>query len=206
MPLIMSAKGKRFMGMGAMGQSFASRATDITVAAATTATEVSRETYTSWLSGRPLAPPRNKRKTTSGEFPTLIKWNADGDGMVRFDFETLDEEAWYWKMQEIGTGKTAKILFPEGEITTRSQKNREFKPGLFWGDAGGIPAEFPGLQQLYPYTMAPPGAIIRGWANPENHPRIKREIKAKHFVRDGGKAGFAQFRDELRTEFRASFL
>lgn len=204
MPFLVSPRGKKFLQLPSAAAAFGVAARNSATSAAEVATQTSRATFADWLVGRPLVPERRGRKTTGGDFEMLIAWEADQFGMIRFDQQAMDERAWYWIIQEIGTGKSAHILSPGGgEIAIPSQKGRALPRGFYWGNEAGHPADGPGLHNLYPYEV---GAAYGGYANTlddnGNPVRMKREIRGKHFVRDGGKAGFTQLRQELRVEFR----
>lgn len=225
MPFIMSPKGRRFLRLSSFVEEMAASARTIETRAAKVATEESRLIFNRWHSGRPIAPSRKGRKSTEGRFASLIEWQADAYGMIRLDRETLQEAAPYWIIQEIGTGQSALSLYPEEEFAVPSQIGRQLPMGFYWGNAGGtnptgnvsmsrrnIPAPFAspgrrmhpggaivGQQQLYPAYMAPPGELIlaRG--------RIRREIKGKHFIRDGGIAGYDLLRERLLADFGKTF-
>lgn len=205
MPFVMSPKGRTFMGMASAASAFGVAARELTADAAETATTYSRAQYADQLIGRPLVPAHASRATTMGRFEQLIKWTDNGQGIVEFDRATLDEEAWYWIVLEIGTGRNAGIWDLTGfdEVSIPSQRGRELPRGFYWGNEGGSPASAPGLHNLFPYAK---GASYTGYASilgPDGMPmRIKREIRGKHFVQEGGLLGLERLTEGLRMGFQ----
>lgn len=211
MPLVMSAKAQRFMKMGTRANQFRSHVATYEAEAAKAATRESRTIYARWHSGRPLAPPRNGRPTTGGQFGNLLLWERNGKGLIEFDLAALRSRAPYALIQEIGTGQSASILNgpKAGALSVPSQKGRRISPHLMWADAAGnvtrpmtaknrtaaIQAGAIGMQQLF---ERPPGQFGRAG-------RIRREIKGKHFIRDGGAVGYELLRERLLSDFRTTF-
>lgn len=205
MPFHVSERGNAFLNVGESARRFLDKVEEAESEAASVATQRSRMQYDSWVSGRPFAPARRKRPTTNGGMGAMLHWQVGSDGMVVFDRDTLDNEAPYWVIQEIGTGQSARILNPEGEVRVKSQVGRELPKGLFyWGVAGGEPAQWGGLHQLFPVSSAPSDPLLSPYA--EVSGRIRREIKGKHFVQKGGIAGYDVFRDSLLAAFNGAFV
>jgi hypothetical protein len=212
MPLVMSAKAKRFMQMGSRANQFAARVVQYEQDAAKEATAESRQIYARWHSGRPIAPPRNGRPTTMGQFGDLLLWERAGNGLIEFDLAGLKSRAPYALIQEIGTNQSASILNGPmaGSLSVRSQRGRHISAHLMWADAQGGTASRPmtgknrsaaqatgsiGMQQLF---ERPKGSYGRAGL-------IRREIKGKHFIRDGGIAGYDLLRDRLVSDFNKTF-
>lgn len=227
MPLLVSARGKRFMALPQRSRGFSSRSREHAGAAAKAATAESRLMYSRWHSGRPLAPPRRGRPTTDGQFANYLQWQANSYGLVNFELAALAARAPYWVIQEIGSGRTARILNPPGGVAVRSQIGRKLPYGFYWADAAGgaptaptgptkrdIPSPFasPGRR-----VLAPPGGLIgqqqlfaaptTGWRGSRGSSpgRIRREIKGKHFIQAGGREGFAVLSEQLLADFNKTF-
>jgi hypothetical protein len=209
----MSAKGRRFMAMTAPGgliSQFQTASTRREVEGAKFATDTSRSVFQSRLSGRPLAPPRAGRPTTLGAFPTLLHWIADHrNNAVKFDVMAIKSQAPYYLIQEIGTGRSAAILNTAngsvGSLTIPSQRGRLIRNiNLYWaGGPGGQPSppgRGTGLEQLYLATDLKMGKFSR-----TRRMRIRREIKGKHFLRDGGIEGFRVLSTGLQADARRIF-
>jgi hypothetical protein len=164
--------------------------------AAAEATTASKTAFESHLNerGRPHAPVRRGRPTTLGQFGSDIVWES-AEGNVTLDMRRLPR---YALIQEIGTGESARILNPPGEVTVRSQVGRSISGTLAWssGPGGDVKSGKRGASgdQLY-------------YASDLNHSgrwrrkmKIRREIVGKHFIRDGGRAGFVKLRAGLIEE------
>ncbi|HET6914973.1 MAG TPA: hypothetical protein VFH56_02675 [Acidimicrobiales bacterium] len=210
MPFVVSARGNRFLKMATAANQFANRVATYEGEAATEATAESKVIYQRWHSGRPLAPARKGRPTTGGTFADLLLWQRTGSGMVEFDLAGLESRAPYAIIQEIGTGQSATVLGGGGSYSVSSQVGRRISPHLYWADSAGGAASRPltarnraaqrssgaiGMQQLF---ERPPGQFGRAG-------RIRREIKGKHFIRDGGLAGYDLLRDRLEVDFKKTF-
>lgn len=154
---------------------------------------------------RPLAPARANRYHGLKE---AIRWGRTRDGGVAIDKNQLDQKFKPWLVQEIGTGQRAVQHVggkpnPQGRPakgatyikTVKSQRGRRISTGLVFATKGG--------------TYSPPGAsrgqqlILRSQARgvPSFQSRrdipaivISREIKGQHFVRDGAREGFREYR------------
>lgn len=207
MPFFVSPKAKKFLEMPSAARAFGIKAVDLTVDAAHQATTTSRATYAENLTQRPHAPARASRFTTRGRLEEMIAWEAKG-GLVSFDRNALDTEAWYWIILEVGSGESAVVhtLAGNEDIAIPSQIGRELPRGYYWGNADGSPAQYGGLHNLFPYAE---GASYHGYASTANEYGeqlvIHREIHPKHFVRDGGIAGLDFLREGLTAEFRRLF-
>lgn len=215
MPMVMSPRGNRFMNMPALARGFADRVEKYEDEAATRATEMSRRMSRRFSSGRPLAPARPGRPTTDGAFANYLKWQRGANGLIEFDLPALEAVAPYWLILEIGTGKSSN----HGSV--KSQKGRRISQSLYWADGpGAMPSRAMSgkkrlqaqqasggvtrlNQQLYPVADITNAAYI-----PHAQGRtglIRREIKGKHYIQDGGLAGFTFLRDEMMADFRRTF-
>jgi hypothetical protein len=189
-------------------------------AAARAATRKSRAMFTSGLSGRPLAPPRAGRPTTSGQFVSYINWTvaraAKGSvsTTVQFDLHKLDAAAPYWLIQEIGTGNTANITsgvagrqvryggHVQSQVGRKISKYLMFAPGpgqrptrsggLTKGKHGSSGGT--GTDQLYTASALDMSQTFHNSAH-----RIKREIRGKHYIQIGGAEGFRYFKSNVVT-------
>jgi hypothetical protein len=210
--LQMSARGRRFMAMtapnGLIAQ-FLTAATKRETQAAKVATDESRSVFQNSpnRSRRPLAPPRKGRPTTAGAFPTLLHWLPDHqNNRIKFDVAAIRSAAPYYLIQEIGTNRTATILNPPGSITVPSQAGRLIKSiSLYWAPGPGGQPSSPsrrggGLEQLYLATDLKMGQFSR-----TRRMRIRREIKGKHYLRDGGIQGFRTLSTGLQADARRIF-
>lgn len=221
MPFLVSPKGKRFLDLPSNAARFIGRVPEYETEAAQEATEASRATFTRWLGNRPLAAPRAGRATTEGQFANYLKWQRDAYGTINFDILTLEEHApEYWAVQEIGSGQTARILSQGGSgIDIPSQIGRKLPSFLYWGDAEGAvpfrpmtmskrrdeiarhaPMQFD--QQLYPVDSLPDELRYRAMGRKG---KIRREDKGKHFIRDGGEAGWEILHDQLLADANRTF-
>lgn len=162
--------------------------------AALHATMTSRARFASRLSGRPVTDPRPGRPTTQGAFANYINWTPDGRGGVKADTASLQAAAPYWLVQEVGTerGRSAKALRagPNGpEVAfvagVPRQAGRIIPSGLTWSGNTGNDQIMPGP-----------------WRQPIT---IRREIKGKHYLRTGGKQGFARYERKLEDAFFSAF-
>lgn len=211
MPLVMSPRAKRFMNMPALATGFAQRVEKYEQGAADAATQMSRDMSRRFSSNRPLAPARPGRPTTGGTFANFLQWQRGANGMIEFDLATLESAAPYWLILEIGTGQSAQILNPSGTASVQSQRGRHIPWGLYWGDGPGAGptrrmsgkkrlASGVGAQQLYVVSSLPKGAQRPGSAG-----IIRREIKGKHYIQDGGRTGFTLLRDQIVADAQRTF-
>jgi hypothetical protein len=198
----LSPKAKRFMNMPAMVAQFTATIPAAEQNAADKATAISRQVFTAGLSPRPVVPARAGRPTTGGAFANEIIWQPTGGDGIAVDYARLPR---YALIQEIGTGQNANITNPPGGVQVRSQVGRYISANLVWSGGGG--AQRPtsgrrGLDQL----------VWRAQVNSEQlqnvrarRIRIRREIKGKHYLRDGGAAGFSALSSELRRNAKRIF-
>lgn len=180
--------------------------------AAALATQVTRQSF---RYVRPVAPPRSGRSSTGGNFKSHLRWGANkrATGGVAFDVVGVDKAAPHWIIQEIGTGKSAKIADPlrsaSGAVSnvriTRSvpsQRGRRIRGLVFaTGPTGSYTP--PGAargQQLYLRSQ------VKGVPANNHTIRIRREIKGQHMVRRGGQAGFRQYQQQVMTAARRNFV
>ena len=206
-----SQKAKTFLNMSVKAQEF-NRAADFREAqAAKIATDVSRFTFDSKLSGRALAPPRVGRATTGGQFASDLLWTkAPGskDISISFDQTKIEAAAPYWFIQEIGTGQTANVLGTAVRLivgpSVPTQVGRRISGALVWANGAGGQAVSPqtgvGTDQLYPRGDVNGGFVVKGRTG-----TIRREIKGKHFIRDGGAQGFRALDSGLRADVKRIF-
>lgn len=108
----------------------------------------------------------------------------------------------YWLIQEIGTGMSAKVAAgglgglrggqgrsgprAAGNVRVRSQVGRRIPSGLVWS------GNRVGQDQIVPGPAEAP--IV-----------IRREIRGKHYLRTGGRAGFRLYEREMDDAFRRAF-
>jgi hypothetical protein len=202
-----SARARRFLAWGAPGgpiSQFRTAATNRENQAAKAATDLSRTTFQSRLSGRPLAPPRAGRPTTSGTFASNLVWNPDhANNTIMFDTQQIRSRAPYFLIQEVGTGQSARILNPPGTLTVPSQRGRLIAGNLQWapgpGAAPAPPGRGGGLEQLYLLTD------LNNATRRTRRMRIRREIRGKHYLRDGGIEGFRLLSEGLKADAQRIF-
>jgi hypothetical protein len=192
---------------GALVAQFSSHARASLDEAATRATATSREVFDHELKRRESAAPRVGRPTTGGAFSGYLQWaprTTSKGSVVSFDYERIDSKAPYWIIQEVGTGRSFKVL---GTTTNgfagniRTQRGRGLPFGLQWGVGGAYvsPGSFDGAQLQPVSTLRVPAHT------PLKRMRIRQEIEGKHFVRLGGQEGFRFYEASLRSEFRRIF-
>jgi hypothetical protein len=171
------------------------------------AAEATRVTKGAFRHTRPVPPARAGRDSTGGHLTDFLRWGVtnNAEGGVVFDVKGADSKAPHWIIQEVGTGRSAKISDPvrsKGVATVSvrsipSQKGRRIRGLVFASGPGGTYSP-PGArrgEQLYPINTirgVPPGRTIR----------IRREIKGQHMVRKGGQAGFRLYRQQVATAAR----
>jgi hypothetical protein len=203
-----SSRARRFLAWGAPGgplSQFRTAAANREVQAANAATDLSRSTFQSRLSGRPLAPPRTGRPTTLGSFASDLLWEPDHrNNSIVFDSQRIRARAPYYLIQEIGTGQVARVLNPPGTLTIPSQRGRLIKNGLLqWASGPGAAASPPGrgggLEQLYLVTD------LNNATHRTRRMRIRREIRGKHYLRDGGIEGFRVLSEGLKADAQRIF-
>jgi len=183
-------------------------------AAAKTATKTSAATF---KAKRPVnSPKRPGRRFADGKLARHVKWSASPSGsMVELNVKTLDRQAPHWIIQEIGTNQRATLKMggsknPQGRSksgssyvkTIRSQKGRRISAGLAFGSRPSgkytPPTRKISNQQLYPRKNLKGGGPFRPIF-------IRKEIEGQHFVRDGAKTGFQEYRTSVRAAARAAF-
>lgn len=196
---------------------FVNKAEDGAQQAARVATTTSRSVFNSKVLGRPDVPDRPKRKSTHGRFADYIEWVAhrvNGEIVVDVDLARLDSATsmvdstypGYWLIQEIGTGKAAYIGGHgpwERRVTVKSQMGRAIPFGLVWGDASGIFQQASAARYGQDQLVA--AAAATQFPNRHSAGVIGREIEGKHFLRDGGLAGFTQFRANALAAAKQAF-
>jgi hypothetical protein len=202
-----SQKAKKFLNIAQAAHEFIQAANQRENDAIKIATDVSRSTFKSHLSGRPLVPQRPGRRTTSGAFASYIQWQRAPqarDISISLDSKLLKSVGPYAFINEIGTGKTAVILNPPGSISIPSQVGRNLPRGLVWAThAGGTasgPATGVGHENLFLRSDINGGFVAKGRVG-----RIRREIKGKHFIQQGGVQGFRALDVGLRADAKRIF-
>lgn len=196
--------GKPFQ---AFNQPFVNAAAIAGQTAAKKATDVSRATFNSRLSGRPLAPARQGRPTTSGKFAQFINWDyKSAKDSIELDLGYLSTAAPYWAIQEIGTNHSARIIASPsgpGQVSVRSQRGRKISSALVWASGPGgraTPAtRGNGQEQLFLRSQVLASNVKL------RRMRINREIKAKHYLRDGAKSAFNLYRKDMTKAFRQAY-
>jgi hypothetical protein len=182
-------------------------------AGAAKADEVSRSGF---RYRRPSAPPRAGRSSTQGKMTEHVDWKVER-GAVRLDVKKLDRAAPHWIIQEIGTGQRATITNMGEQLgqgrptraaaaqyvrTVKSQKGRKISASLAFGTSPGgqfVPAGAGRGQQLY---------RRRDLTGSPFRPRritIRNEIHGQHFVRDGARAGYREYRRTMLGAARRTF-
>ena len=169
---------------------------------------------------RPLAPPRSNRYHGLRD---AIEWQPNSFG-VGVDMAKLDADFPPWLVQEIGTGERA-IQYeatPQGAKnpvgrpqkgatyvkTVRSQVGRPISGNLVWATAGGQYTPPIGArtvnQQLFLRSKVK-GAPVRYNTQTKRYEAriiITREIEGQHFLREGGRAGFREYRTSVLSAAR----
>jgi len=187
--------------------------------AAAVATSATQAAWTSQLSNRPTDRRSDPgRPTTQGKGVSLLTWSAR-DGAVRFNWQVASNVMPYLIIQEVGTGRAASIQDPAAgtsgfNVPTKtgvvqryaipSQRGRFISPRLLWSDRmGGSPmrrANGPNQNaQLYPASMLDPTEVANFRSSRK---RIRREIRGKHAIREGGIQGFRTYDGLIAIEWQ----
>lgn len=164
---------------------------------------------------RPIAPPRAGRHGT-GQMAKAAKWRPTKTGQVQFNYLGMNKDQPHWIIQEIGTNARARVRsggrpLPKGRPrkdatyvrTVKSQKGRIIRGHLVWARGGRYIPPITGRvgnDQLFLRQTVQGVPHVRGRNLPNI--RIQREIKGQHFVREGGRAGFREFRGSVLTAAR----
>lgn len=166
---------------------------------------------------RPPAPPRAGRASPPGALGKAITWKVDpvDKNFVVLDVPALDSQVRWWRVQEIGTGKSATIRRggqpnPRGQVAkgaqyrvqVKSQKGRVLPGHLVFVSRAGNAQRFSDRskrQALVPRAIAKNESRI-----PVRTRRIRNEIEGKHFIRDGARDGFRDYRKEVLAAARAT--
>lgn len=165
---------------------------------------------------RPVAPPRLGRDQDHIE--DVLKWRVR-DGKVVLNGTDLNSRSKHWLIQEIGTNRSVTIYQGPTKQLVRSiptQRGRRISSGLVFATGPGGKYAAPGgsrNQQLYLRSKVKGAPIVqrhvrRGddiGSRRGNTIRIRKEIPGQHFVRDGGKAGFLQYRKSVLAAARSQF-
>lgn len=214
----------------------ATRLKQLQAAADKAATKAAREansvSKTKAKAIRPPAPPRPGRVQTPGALARAINWQVIG-GDVVLDRKRLDNVVPWWVVQEIGTGQKASAKYgqnpelgnrsrgrpkkseinnPGGRhFSVRSQRGRRIPGSLAFGTGPGGKFEFPSgrrNQQLYLLSSLKgvPFSPLKNKATAVNAMYIKREIEGKHFIRDGAREGYRDYRNDVVAAARATLV
>lgn len=180
--------------------------------ASSTATAVTQATWKSKLSGRPVDRPGGpKRPTSKGSGVNNLTWEPAPDGGFRFGWDAANAAMPYLIIQEAGTGRSAVVRdpvynTPSRKYTIPSQRGRFISPRLLWSDklggqpVGGGAAIGPKQNgQLYPASMLDETAV-RNFRS--SRKRIRREIRGKHAIQEGGEKGFLQYEGLIGIEWQ----
>jgi hypothetical protein len=161
--------------------------------------------------------PRPYRTSPPGALAKNIDWKVDptDSAFVQLDTQRLDSVVRWWKVQEIGTGKSAVIRkggkpnpqgrVPKGanyKIQIKSQKGRIIPGTLVFVARNGNAQRFSDRskrQALVERTHAKNATRF-----PINPVRIRNEIEGKHFIRDGAREGFRDYRNDVIAAARAT--
>lgn len=188
-------------------------------AAARRATAVSRQQFTSQLSGRPPAPPRRGRPTTRGKFAQHVVWEPTATG-VEFDINKMQTAAPYWLIQEVGTGQRAVMKRggaknPRGRptkgaahsVSIPSQIGRPLPLRyLGWADRPGGRYTPPSRRRDQQLQVLRRLKGERPMFASEQHATIGREIRAKRFVAKGAEEGFRQYKEDVLAVARRTLV
>ena len=154
-----------------------------------------------------------------------MEWQPNGFG-VALNIQKLNTDFPPWLVQEIGTnqraiqgeasatGNATPVGRPAKNATyvktVRSQVGRPIKGFLVWATRGGqyTPPGAATGQQLYLRSQVK-GAPVRFDTSTNRYAaniKIGKEIEGQHFLRDGGQAGFREYRSSVlaaaRTQMR----
>lgn len=194
----MSGRAKKWTS-GQLAAEFSKAVRQREAEAAREATAVSRSVFTSKLSARPLVGPRMGRPTTGGNFAQDIEWKPAGNGTVEVNVRKLPR---YWLINEIGTGQSANIANPQMSVIVPTQVGRFIRNSLVFANGGvafAPSAARRGMDQLmYATDVSLNGVRPR-------RIRIRKEIKGKHYLRDGGAQGFGMFQKKIMSDARRIF-
>lgn len=164
---------------------------------------------------RPLAPPRNGR-SGRGQMAKSAKWRPTKTGRVQFNYLGMNQDHPHWIIQEIGTGQRATVRSggesrgrgrPRKDATyvrtVKSQKGRPISGGLVWARGGKYIPPITGRvgnDQLMLRSQVTGVPFVRNRQLPKIV--IRREIQGQHFVRQGGQAGFREYRGSVLAAAR----
>jgi hypothetical protein len=194
------------------------------VTGAQTATQVSRSKI---KRVRELSPPRQNRYHGLKD---AVKWQppSNSETAVALNLAHLNKNFPPWLVQEIGTGQRAvqraggrpnPIGRPSASArqirTVKSQKGRRISNAFVFASGGKYSAPRRGVNTdaLVPRNLLPipavTGAPLRFDPSTRRAAagiRISKEIEGQHFVRDGAKEGFREYRRTIlaaaRTQLR----
>lgn len=164
-------------------------------------------------------PPRPFRQVPSGTLAKTIQWKIDplDKSFVALDVASLDAKVRWWRVQEVGTGKTALMKRggkpnPRGNaakgnnyrVRIKSQRGRVIPASLVFVSRNGIAQPFSDRskrQALVPYASAkqPKGRTVVA-----KNVTIRNEIEGKHFIREGAREGFRDYKNDVLAAARAT--
>jgi hypothetical protein len=188
---------------------------DVLAAGRSAASDATKTSQAGFVYKRPAnAARRRGRETTGGRFPQKVQWSAVDD-QVELNVAELNKDVPYWIIQEIGTGQRANIRTggqsnPRGRpkknsqnvVTVKSQLGRRISSQLAFGTSPRGRYSAPGAasgEQIY---------LRRQLKNVPLNPRaiiIHEEIEGQHFVREGAREGFRQYRPSVLAAARRAF-
>lgn len=162
-------------------------------------------------------PPRPFRTSPPGALAKNVDWKIDSNdkAFVELDVQRLNTNVPWWKVQEIGTGKNAtmrkggkpnpKGQVPKGadfKVQVKSQRGRVIPGSLVFISRSGNAVPFSDRskkQALVQRTLAKKANLF-----PTNPVVIRNEIEGKHFIRDGAKEGFRDYKNDVLAAARAT--
>lgn len=157
------------------------------------------------------------RTSGPGALGKSIDWKiaANDKSFVELDINRLDSNVPWWRVQEVGTGKSAVMRRggkpnPQGQvpkgadfkIQIKSQKGRIIPGSLVFVSRNGNaqkPSDRSRRQALVQRTQAKNAAFI-----PTNPLVIRNEIEGKHFIRNGAREGFRDYKNDVLAAARAT--
>lgn len=166
---------------------------------------------------RPPAPPRAGRTSPPGALAKAIDWHIDptDDAFIVLNQAAMDSTVKWWRVQEIGTGKSATVRKggqpnPRGQVPkaatfrvqVKSQRGRLLPGHLVFASRAGNAQRFSDRskrQALVPRSVAKNSVNV-----PVRLRTIKNEIEGKHFIRDGAREGFRDYRSDVIAAARAT--
>lgn len=191
--------------------------TQVETAARKAATEADQVSKRKAKGIRAPQAPRPYRTSAPGALAKNIDWKVDpaDSTFVQLDTGRLDAAVRWWKVQEIGTGKSATIRkggkpnpqgrVPKGadyKVQVKSQKGRLIPGTLVFVARNGNAQRF--SDRSKGQALVERAQAKNGTRFPINPVRIRHEIEGKHFIRDGAREGFRDYRNDVLAAARAT--